>query len=157
MMDRLIKVIARADETLHREEEKRIALESLPPECREATRVLELRQAFIREVREDNRPMCDVRIRETREKEKRTAYSMTAKFRPKRQEATTEISRDMFCALWPKTFSKQEKRRYLLETGWVVDEFKNGRIVAEFEYGKGKTAAHQPTGFKAEKVLDKKG
>ena len=143
-------------EILSRESEKRVELEKLPPECGEAVRVLEIKQGFIRECREDNKPYCDVRVRECREKNKAAAYTMTAKFRPLRQEAETKISKEIFSALWPKAFSKQEKRRYMLEGGWVVDEMRGGRVVAEFEYGKGKTAAHMPTGFKAEKVLDKK-
>jgi hypothetical protein len=136
-------------EILRREEEKRVKLEGLPPECGGA-RLLEIRQGFIREILDEGKPHCDVRVRRAQEKGEAAKYTMTAKFRPLKQESETEISREMFSALWPKTEKKQEKRRYLLECGWVVDEMADGSVVAEFEYGKGKSP-EMPEGFKEAK------
>ena len=147
-MKRIEEAIQRANEFLHREVEKRVVLETLPPECKDAKKQ-EIRQGFIRECREDNKPYCDVRIRETDGKD----YTLTAKFRPKHQEATTKISKEMFDALWPGTRSKQEKKRYILENGWIVDEIDNGRIVAEFEYKDGKDKAYRPASFEVKEVI----
>lgn len=150
-MERLKEALNKVDELLQREVEKRMELEELPPECHNA-KVIEIRQAFIKEVRnKDNQPFCDVRVREEDGKK----YSLTAKYRPLKHEANTEISKDMFEVLWKKSFSKQEKKRYVLESGWIVDQFKDGRIVAEFEYGENKQVAYKPGGFKTKAVLSK--
>lgn len=140
-MKKLTEAIKSVEEMLTREKEKRVTLETLPPECNDA-RCSKIKQGFIKEVRQDNQPHCDVRIRNESGR-----YTLTAKFRPKYQEATTKISKEMFETLWPKTYSKQEKNRYHLNSGWVVDYIKGGRIVAEFEYKEGKTQARMPKGF----------
>lgn len=73
-----------------------------------------------------------VRIREQNEK-----YSMTAKYFPKSQEAETEISKEMFYALWPQTFKKQVKTRYKYNNNdsheWIIDVKEDGSIIAEVE------------------------
>lgn len=143
-------------ELLGTEFERRVELAELPPECKEARAVLEIRQGFIHEVLAAGQPHCDVRIRHSRDDSKSEAaaanpkYTLTAKFRPLQHEAETEISREMFSALWPGTTKKQEKKRCLLASGWVVDEMSD-KIVAEFEYGKGGDGS-MPAGFKEKKL-----
>ncbi len=143
-MERLKQVLSEAanfTEMLHREREKRVSLKSLPPET-EGVTPSKIRQGFIKEIRKDNEPFVDVRIRN-----ENGVFTMTAKHRPTLQEATTRISKEMYEALWEKTRSKQEKSRYKLPSGWIVDDIKGDRVVAEYEYGKGKTQAHLPKGF----------
>lgn len=139
-MDRLRKLLKK-EEVVRREREKRVDLITLPNECGEL-KPLKIKQGFLREVRKDNQPYCDLRIREVDGKK----YSMTMKFRPDNQEAETAITKEMFQTMWPAARSKQEKERYIMDK-WIVDRFKDGRVVAEFEYTDGNTAAHLPKGF----------
>lgn len=131
-----------------REREKRIELEALPPEC-EGVKPSKIVQGFIKEVKQDNKPLCDVRIRNENGR-----FTLTAKHRPTYSESTTSISKDTFETLWRKARSKQEKARYKLQSGWVVDSFKDGRVVAEYEYGKDKLKAFRPAGFKVKEILN---
>ncbi len=141
-MSKLKEAIAKAkNEMLTREREKRVELKSMPPET-EGVKPSNIKQGFIKEIRKDNHPFVDVRIRNQNGR-----YTMTAKHRPNLQEATTKISKEMFESLWTKTTSKQVKERYHLTSGWIVDNIRGGRIVAEFEYRAGKSQAHMPKGF----------
>jgi hypothetical protein len=143
-------------ELLSREVERRVELYSLPPEC-EGTKPSIIKQGFIQEVRIDNKPFVDVRIRNEDGK-----YTMTAKHRPMKHEATTKISKDIYDALWKKAGKKQLKHRYKLPQGWIVDDIKgyeDKRVVAEYEYGKRpegvKDSARIPKTFKVKRDLGK--
>jgi hypothetical protein len=136
--------LKRLIEQLHFEKEKRVELAELPAEC-SGMKPLKIRQGFIQEIKDGDDAICDVRVRETNGR----VYTMTGKYRPKKHEATTKISQEMFDSLWKKTWSKQKKERYILESGWVVDKFNDGKIVAEFEYGKDKKVGRMPNGFKS--------
>jgi hypothetical protein len=117
-------------EEVGEEREVRARLSELPRECRSAEQLLHIDQAFIARANE----ICDVRIRRCSEVGGDTIYSMTAKYRPAEQECETTITREVFEALWPNAESKQRKLRYVLQSGWVVDDIKGEGIVAECEY-----------------------
>ena len=124
------------------EKELRIPLEELPPEVEESSKSKVIEQGFISKV-----DACDVRIRSCEDK-----YTMTAKFRPLNQEAETEITKEMFDALWPATTDKMKKTRYDYK-GWEIDVLEDGRIIAEYEYTK-ETTVDLPTTWKVK--LEKK-
>ena len=137
-------------EKVVKENEMRVELMSLPKSCFEV-RPKRIKQAFIKEVRRDNKPHCDVRIR----KEGLGRYTMTSKYRPKRHETTMSITQEMYESLWKKSHSKQIKDRYHLENGWVVDLMGEGRIVAEYEFKTGEREVKIPKDFKVKEILDK--
>jgi hypothetical protein len=143
-------------ELLSREVERRVELHFLPPEV-EGLKPAIIKQGFIKEIQIDNKPFVDVRIRDEDGK-----YTMTAKHRPAKQEATTKISKEIYDALWKKVSKKQIKHRYKLPTGWIVDDIKGyeeKRIVAEYEYGKKpegeKDTSRIPKTFKVKRDLGK--
>jgi CYTH domain-containing protein len=69
------------------------------------------------------------------------SYTMTAKYFEGEHEAETEISKEIFEALWPETFKHQKKIRYEYKNGddheWCIDVIEEGgeagKIVAEVE------------------------
>ena len=144
-MKKLAELVMRAEAVVH-EEEMRVLLAKLPEECAGLTPTV-IRQGFIREVRVDNRSHCDVRVRE----EDGQRYTLTAKFHPKFQEATTEITSEIFNTLWPGVRGKQYKERYTLNNGWIVDDVKESRrgsfVVAEYEMKKGQPRVEVPETF----------
>jgi hypothetical protein len=149
-MKQLEKVIKKAsaylkNERLGTEREKRLTLKQLPPECA-SLRPVRIQQGFIKEVKMENRPHCDVRIR--RKGEGRGHFSMTAKFRPLKHEAETKISEEIWESLWPRATSRQIKDRYTLENGWTIDLIKpEGRVVAEYHMKEGQKDVEIPKTF----------
>lgn len=144
----LNEAIAKAIGFLTQEKEKRVELEVLPQECKDA-KYTDIKQGFIREVRLDNHPFCDVRIRKETNQKGKVEYTLTAKYRPKNEESTVHISEDTFNTLWPRTASKQEKRRYKLNNSWTVDDIKTDkRIVAEYETSGSINKVTMPMQFK---------
>jgi len=113
---------------VEQEKELRLPLMELPPEVSKSGKGKKIIQGFIIEV-----PGCDVRIRKVDED-----YTMTAKYRPLSQEAETNITKEIFDALWPSISRKQSKTRYEYK-GWEIDVMDTGEVVAEFEYSKEKT------------------
>ena len=61
-MKRLQTAINKVDELLAREIEKRVELHAMPPEC-EGVKPSKIKQGFIKAIRRDEAPYCDVRIR----------------------------------------------------------------------------------------------
>jgi len=123
-----------------RENEARVELAELPKEVREGSKI---QQGFIAEVRKDEKPYCDVRIRDRDGK-----YTLTAKFRPLQQEAELEISKEMFDALWPIVQRPVLKTRYDVD-GWEIDvRDDDGRIFAEYEFDNGEKSVKMPEHWK---------
>lgn len=122
---------------LHIEREKRIKLEELPKECFKVPHTI-IKQGVIREVKNDNDIVCYARIRMKQEPGKEPKYSLGVKHFPLKQESEAEISKDVFESFYPKHLDKpQEKKRYSLKNGWDIDHTTDGKIIAEYEHGKG--------------------
>ena len=133
------------------EREIRLRLGSLPesvidsPECVSYL----ISQAFIAVGQDDT----DVRIR----KESKivdgvaygTCYTMTAKNRPKYQEAETEITKEIFDGLWKNCTKKEMVKVRYKYRGWDIDEIlegdSKGQIWAEFEYDKNVRSIEVPS------------
>ena len=115
------------------EGEVRLALKSVPGEVKADSDVEEISQGFIAKSGDS-----DVRIRKTvvNSAEAETTYTLTAKHRPLSQESEMVISKEMFDALWAVTSSQMRKTRYKWN-GWDIDEFPDGKVVAEYEYEEG--------------------
>ena len=123
---------------LHKEIESRIDLAALPEGARNGFLITQGNIAR----NEDS----SVRIRKLERANGDIEYTMTGKFRPNGDEAETEISPEMFESLFSIAFSKQRKMRFKIE-GWDVDQFSDGRIVAEYEFGPGETTVKIPDGW----------
>lgn len=90
-------------------------------------------------------------------------YSMTAKYFEEKHEAETEISKEIFDALWPETFKQQKKIRYEYSNGdkheWCIDVIKEGgeagKIVAEVETKSPDSPVDIPDHFDVIKELKK--
>lgn len=122
---------------LHEEREKRIKLEELPKECNKIDPII-IRQGIMSEVKKDGNVIAYSRVRMKREPGKKAKYSVGIKHFPLKQETEAEISVSLFNVFYPKNIDRpQEKNRYSLKNGWDVDQEDNGKIVAEYEHGKG--------------------
>ncbi len=129
---------------LGKEHEKRYELEELPSNAGKGVRI---RQGMLADGERGY-----ARIREQGKK-----YTSTLKFFPKNHEAETEISKEIFDALWPKTTRKQTKMRHKIHTAdnndWIVDVFEDGKIVAEVELPRSNGKVHIPMQFRVKKEV----
>lgn len=130
---------------LHEENEKRVELERLPDN---PGRGKFITQGFITKVNG-----CDVRVRKLELPNGSVTYTMTTKYRPENQESEVEISKEMFESLFPHTSSKQQKMRYNID-GWDVDQFSDGHVVAEYEFGKKEDRIDIPKGWDTKSKID---
>lgn len=130
---------------LHEENEERVELESLPED---KGRGKFITQGFLIKVKD-----CDVRIRKLELPNGDIEYTMTAKYRPDNQEAEVEISQEIFDTLFPNTSSKQQKMRYKID-GWDVDQFADGHVVAEYEFGKNEKSTEIPEDWETKDQID---
>jgi hypothetical protein len=118
---------------VHRELEDRFTLSELPPETKGINPDI-IRQGVLKEVKDGDEVVAYARIRSYQEPGKDPKYSLGVKLFPKNQESETEVSKDIFDAFYPDNLDRpQEKKRYKLAAGWVIDLKKNGEIIAEKE------------------------
>lgn len=133
---------------LAKEHERRWVLNSLPSG---ASKPSQIKQGMIAEIDGE----AYVRIREQDGK-----YSMTGKYFPLHHEAETDISKEMFEALWPTVKKPQVKTRYQYKSTddheWVIDEMEDGKIVAECETDRKNAKIEVPEEFdvKEEMIYD---
>lgn len=132
-----IKIADDLSGTVHKEREKRITLQGLPPEVKDIEPIL-IRQGVLKEVKNGDKIVTYTRIRMKQEPHKEPVYSLGVKNFPLQQEAETEISKQIFDSYYPDNLEKaQEKFRYSLPNGWDIDMIpKDGKVVAEYEHGK---------------------
>lgn len=123
--------------TVHKEREKRITLQGLPPEVSDIEPIL-IRQGILREIKDGDKVITYARIRMKQEPYKEPVYSFGIKNFPLQQEAESKISKLMFDYFYPNRLEKiQEKFRYVLPNGWEIDMIpKEGKVVAEYEHDK---------------------
>ena len=125
--------------TVHKEREKRITLEELPPEVKDVKPTL-IKQGMLRDVRDDakNKSVAYVRVRMKQEPGKDEKYILSAKHLPLQQEVEIEISKEMFDCFFPdNVYKSQIKHRYCLPSGWDVDVVDGtDEIYAEHEHDK---------------------
>lgn len=132
--------------SIHEENEKRINLNSLPKNLKNEEFIT---QGFIIKVKD-----CDVRVRSLEDSSGNVTYTMTAKFRPDHQESEMEISKEMFDSLFPHTSQKMQKARYH-KSGWDIDQFENGNIVAEYEFSSSEKSVDIPKDWDVEGHVSK--
>lgn len=133
---------------VHKEIEDRVNLKSLPPETKNVKPDI-IRQGVLREVKRGDDIVAYARIRAYKEPGKPEQYSLGVKHFPLKQESETRISKEMFNAFYPKNLDKpQEKKRYKLGGGWVVDKKCDGSVVAERERREGTEKSVVPKEWK---------
>jgi len=107
-----------------KEHERRYILNALPPSAKKGSKI---KQGI----------MVKSQKGYSRIREQDGKYTMTAKYFPLHHEAETEISKEIFDTLWPKVQDQQIKTRYKISTPdkneWIVDEFEDGKVIAEVE------------------------
>jgi len=129
---------------VHKELEDRFILKALPKDV-DGIKPVVIRQGVLREVKKDNNVIAYARIRAYEEPGKAIKYSLGVKHFPLSQESETNISREMFDAFYPNHLDKpQEKKRYILDKGWIIDKKKDGEIVAERERKSGQEKSKLP-------------
>jgi len=132
---------------VHKEIEDRFVLKALPKEV-EGIKPVTIRQGILREVKKDKGIVAYARVRAYEEPGKAIKYSLGVKHFPLSQESETTISKEMFDAFYPNHLDKpQEKKRYILDKGWIVDEKKDGGIVAERERASNSRESQLPEGW----------
>jgi hypothetical protein len=132
---------------VHKEIEDRYDLSSLPDDVKGIEPII-IRQGILKEVKSGSNVVAYARIRSMQEPGKDPKYSLGVKFFPKSQESETEVSKEIFDAFYPDNLQRpQEKKRYKLAAGWVVDQIKGGEIVAEHEHREGQKS-ELPDGWK---------
>ena len=132
---------------VHKELEDRFILKALPKDV-DGIKPVVIRQGVLREVKKDNNVIAYARIRAYEEPGKAIKYSLGVKHFPLSQESETNISREMFDAFYPNHLDKtQEKKRYILDKGWVIDKKKDGEITAEREKKSGQEKSKLPEGW----------
>jgi len=119
---------------LHNELEDRVELLEAPPEIKSIDPDF-IQQGVLREVMDDHGNVISyARIRMYQENGKDPKYSIGIKHFPLNQESEAEISKEMFDSFYPNNLDKpQEKNRYKLNNGWIVDVINDGTIFAEKE------------------------
>ena len=141
---------------VHKEIEDRFVLKALPKEV-EGIKPVTIRQGILREVKKDKDIVAYARVRAYEEPGKAIKYSLGVKHFPLSQESETNISREMFDAFYPNHLDKpQEKKRYILDKGWIIDKKGDGEIVAERERKSSQSDSKLPDGW-VEKIAFKFG
>lgn len=135
-------------EDVQTERETRVYLTDLPNDCRYARSISVIFQGFI-----SQNPNCDVRIRKCSVVGGDTTYTLTAKYRPSHQEAEMAISVEMWSALWNNVEKPQQKTRYELPTGWIIDDLGNGQYVAEYEMQDAEYAPPIPNNWSVDRAF----
>jgi len=147
MTSLLVKLSEALDGAVHEEREKRLKLSEAPEEIKDIEPAI-IKQGVLRETKNGDKVVAYARIRMKQEPGEDPKYSLGVKHFPRKEEAETEISKQMFDAFYPDNLSKpQSKKRYHLKSGWDIDVIDGGGIVAEFEYKKGE-APSVPNGWK---------
>jgi hypothetical protein len=132
---------------VHKEIEDRFDLKALPKETAGVKPAI-IRQGVLREVKKGDDVVAYARIRSYDEPGKTIKYSLGVKHFPLSQESETSISKEMFEAFYPNHLDKpQEKKRYVLDKGWIIDEKKDGGIVAERERTSNTNESQLPEGW----------
>lgn len=137
-MSILTKLSEALDGSVHEEREKRLDLSEVPPETKGIKPAI-IKQGVLRETKNDNGDVVAyARIRMKQEPGEDPKYSLGVKHFRRKEEAETEISKQMFDAFYPDNLMKpQSKERFHLKNGWDIDVIEGGGIKAEYEHGKG--------------------
>jgi len=118
---------------IHKEHEDRFNLVALPDEVGKLEPHI-IRQGVLREIKDGDDVVAYARIRAYEQPGKKIKYSLGVKHFPLSQESETEVSKEIFDAFYPKNLEKpQEKKRFVLKDGWVIDQKEDGSLVAERE------------------------
>ena len=137
MSSLLIKLSEALNGQVHEEREKRLELSVVPKET-EGIKPAIIKQGILRESKNGDNVISYARIRMKQEPGKEPQYSLGVKHFPRKEEAETEISKQIFDSFYPKNLTKpQSKKRYHLKNGWDIDVIEGGGIRAEYEHGKG--------------------
>lgn len=138
MQTLLEKLAESLDGTVHEEREKRLDLSEVPEETKGVKPAI-IKQGVLRETKNDNGDVVAyARIRMKQEPGEDPKYSLGVKHFRRKEEAETEISKQMFDSFYPDNLMKpQSKKRYHLKSGWDIDVIDGGGIKAEFEHNKG--------------------
>jgi len=137
MTSLLVKLSEALDGAIHIEREKRLTLSEAPEEIKGIEPAI-IKQGILRETKKGDNVIAYARIRMKQEPGEDPKYSLGVKHFPRKEEAETEISKQMFDAFYPDNLSKpQSKKRYHLKSGWDIDVIDGGGIVAEYEHEKG--------------------